>query len=72
MARYYISEESDFGQLLLDLSACAGSLCEKEITKTELVNEINNLIRNAKRVRNLLTHPCNKGYLDPYQVKGVE
>lgn len=79
MAKYEIPESSQLGQLLLELSGRAGGLIEystynrgEHLTKTEIVEEINEVIRLGKKIRNLMTHPYNKGFMDSYKVGGEE
>lgn len=69
MARYYIKEESDLGQDLLDIIGQAGLLIENDehnLTKTDLIERINEIIRSAKRIRNRLTI-CDQYELDNYK-----
>ena len=58
MAKYYIKKESDLGQDLLDIIGQACLLIENDehnLTKTNLIERINEIIRSAKRIRNRLT-----------------
>lgn len=50
--KYDIPEESDIGQRLLELSAISGSLIGEQVTKTYVVEQLNDLIRSAKGLRN--------------------
>lgn len=69
MAKYYIKEESDLGQDLLDIIGQASLLIENDehnLTKTDLIERINEIIRSAKRIRNRLTI-CDQYELDNYK-----
>ena len=75
MAKYYIEESSDLGQRLLDLSAIAGTLIENDmdggVTKTRIMNDLNDIVQTAKHLRNAIKH----GFYDmtPYKaMKEVE
>lgn len=76
MAKYEIPKSSELGQLLLELSGRAGGLIVeyggynngKHLTKTEMVEEINECIRLAKRIRNRMTNPVWKPEMDEYKV----
>lgn len=74
MAKYQIPESSDLGQRLLEISGIAGSLilcedCPESFTKTKIIEDLNDIIRTAKGIRNKLTLPVWKDDIDQYKVK---
>lgn len=67
MTKYFIPEQSELGQWLLDLSACPGSIYDCEITKTELLEELDYAIQQAKWIKkNIKETP---GFLDQYKAE---
>lgn len=78
MAKYEIPKSSDLGQRLLTLSLMAGNLIEHSVTygdyltKTEIIEELNDIIRTAKGIRNKLTLPVWKDDIEQYKVKDGE
>lgn len=71
MAKYYIKKDSELGQDIIDIMAQARLLIENDegtLTKTELVERINDIIRAGKRVRNKLTI-CDQYELSNYRVE---
>ena len=65
MAKYYIRYESELGQDLLDIIGQVKLLLENDegtLTKTKLLESVNEIIRSGKRIRNKLT------ILDQYEI----
>lgn len=75
MAKYEIPKSSDLGQRLLTMSAMAGRLVEHSVkcgdylTKTEIIESLNDIIRTAKGIRNKLTLSVWKDDIEQYKVK---
>lgn len=69
MAKYFIREDTKLGQRLLDLSAIAGTLIENDldggVTKTRIIEDLNDIIREAKAIRNGIKN----GYTDLNEYK---
>lgn len=57
MAKYFIREESELGQDLLEIVAQAMGLIENDepLTKTKILEVVNDIIRSAKGIRSRLT-----------------
>lgn len=77
MAKYQIPESSELGQLLLEVSGIAGSLiycddCPESFTKTKIIEDLNDIIRTAKAIRNKLTLSVWKDHVEQYKVKDGE
>ncbi len=71
MAKYYIPRNSEFGQRLLLISATAGYLAGFEIqSKQKIIDDLNDIIRSAKTLRNRLTLQAWKEDTDRYKIKG--
>ena len=64
MAKYFIREESELGQDLLDIVGQTMLLIENDemINKTYMIETLNEIIRTAKAIRTRLT------YLDQYNL----
>ena len=70
MAKYYIPEDTEIGQRLLELSAIAGSLVNDEISsKKKIIDDLNDIIRSAKGLRSRFTLSFWKEDIDTYKVK---
>lgn len=69
MAKYYIKKDSELGQDLLGIVNQLWMLIgNNDITKTQLVEGINDIIREGKRVRNKLTI-CDQYELSNYRTE---
>lgn len=66
---YYIPESSELGQYLLDMSAMAGSLYDRRITKAELLDELSYLIDSARETKNNIK---SAEYMKQYLASGDE
>ena len=70
MAKYYIPEYSELGQDLLELSATPGSLYDTEVTKSQLIEDLSYLIRNAREIKQRIQN--DSSYLEQYKSTGEE
>ncbi|MBQ7701920.1 MAG: hypothetical protein IJT54_05900 [Candidatus Methanomethylophilaceae archaeon] len=64
MAKYFIPEQSELGQWLLELSACPGSLYGTTVTKTKLIEDLSYLISTARYVKKMVE---DNEYLGQYR-----
>lgn len=57
MAKYFIREETELGQDLLEVVGLAMTMIgnDEGLTKTKILEAVNDIMRQAKRIRNKLT-----------------
>ena len=70
MAKYYIPDSSYLGLRLLQISRIAEDLTNNEISsKKKIIDDLNDIIRSAKGIRNTLTNKVWKEDTDRYKIK---
>lgn len=73
MAKYYIPDSSYLGLRLLQISRIAEELTNNEISsKKKIIDDLNDIIRSAKGIRNTLTNKVWKEDTDRYKIKEGE
>lgn len=72
MKHYLITEETDFGQEILDLIGALGNIngTGEPITKAQIIEELTYVIWNARRIKNEIK--TNKDYLNDYEITEEE
>lgn len=70
MAKYYIPDSNYLGLRLLQISRIAEDLTNNEISsKKKIIDDLNDIIRSAKGIRNTLTNKVWKEDTDRYKIK---
>ena len=68
MTTYFIEESSELGQFLEDLSCIPITCVGEEVTKTYILEQLDEVIRTAKYIKNGIKNKVGELDLDKYKV----
>lgn len=70
MTNYWIPEQSDLGQIFLEMSCIPGQLYDFKLTKKEILDSLDYLAKYAKEMADTIRK--NPHYLDEYRGDGSD